>query len=243
MLLILDFGNTQIKAAVFEGTSLVNKYWLDYSDYEKAFENIFSIHTNIEEIGYVSVNSEAAIVITHLKERYAVFQVERNWSYPFLNAYATPDTLGLDRMVLAAGAVMRYPRQNRLIIDAGTCITYDYISADDVYRGGAISPGMQMRYQALHQHTSKLPLLIAEEHPKLVGNSTSASIHSGVINGLQFELEGFINSYCEEKENIIIILTGGDANFLAGHLKNTIFANPNFLLESIVLLHQYQTND
>ena len=140
----------------------------------------------------------------------------------------------MDRMVLAAGAVLRYPAQNRLVIDAGTCVTYDYISADDVYRGGAISPGLQMRYEALHHHTAKLPLLKASEHPKLVGNSTENSIHSGVINGIQFELEGFINNYCEEKENIIIILTGGDANFLAGHLKNTIFANSNGTANSLL---------
>ncbi|WP_264511228.1 type III pantothenate kinase [Flavobacterium sp. N1719] len=243
MLLILDFGNTQIKAAVFEGTTLLNKYWLSNDNLEIELENIFLTYPQITTIGHVSVTHQSIEALDYLRNRFEVFAIERTGKFPFLNAYATPETLGMDRMVLAAGAVLRYPAQNRLVIDAGTCVTYDYISADDVYRGGAISPGLQMRYEALHHHTAKLPLLKASEHPKLVGNSTENSIHSGVINGIQFELEGFINNYCEEKENIIIILTGGDANFLAGHLKNTIFANPNFLLESIVLLHQYQTND
>jgi type III pantothenate kinase len=143
-------------------------------------------------------------------------------------------------MVLATGATLQYPNQNRLVIDAGTCVTYDFISQDDVYLGGAISPGLRLRYQALNDYTAKLPLLTAEHPDYFIGNSTSNSIHSGVVNGLAYEIDGFIAHYQECYSNFIIILTGGDGEFLAKRLKNTIFANSNFLLESLNQTIQYK---
>jgi type III pantothenate kinase len=148
--------------------------------------------------------------------------------------------LGIDRLVLAAGATLFYPNQNRLVIDAGTCVTYDFVSADNVYLGGAISPGLRLRYQSLHQHTAKLPLLALEEATYFIGNSTEKAIHSGVGNGLAYEIDGFIEAYRASYSNFIIILTGGDAEFLAKRLKNTIFANSNFLLESLNQIFQYK---
>jgi type III pantothenate kinase len=152
-------------------------------------------------------------------------------------------------MVLASGAVLQFPFKNRLVIDAGTCITYDFIDENNNYKGGAISPGLQLRYQSLHQFTAKLPLLHLDKNnienifPNFIGDSTQQSIHSGVINGLLNEIDGFINQYKDHFSNFIIILTGGDAEFLALRLKNTIFANPNFLLESLNQTFQYQINN
>jgi type III pantothenate kinase len=146
-------------------------------------------------------------------------------------------------LVLAAGAVLQFPEQNRLIIDAGTCVTYDFVNHNNQYLGGAISPGLRLRYQSLNQYTAKLPLLTLENPNNLIGNSTQNAIHSGVVNGLVFEIEGFISTYLEQYQNFIIILTGGDADFLAKRLKNTIFANSNFLLESLHLLHIYNINN
>src|SRR5690606_28211136 len=134
------------------------------------------------------------------------------------------------RMVLASGATLRYPDKNRLVIDAGTCITYDFIDDRNRYHGGAIAPGIRLRYEALHNYTAKLPLLTAEMPEGIIGKSTAGSIHSGVVNGVLSEIDGFIDSYRSGAQNFIIILTGGDAEFLAGRLKNTIFANQNFLL-------------
>ena len=146
-------------------------------------------------------------------------------------------------MVLSAGAVIKYSKQNRLIIDAGTCVTYDFVDENDNYLGGAISPGIRLRYEALHNYTAKLPLLSKEEPINIIGNATNQSIHSGVINGLTHEIDGFINIYSNNYKNFIIILTGGDSDFLAKRLKNTIFANSNFLLESLNQLFQYNQND
>jgi type III pantothenate kinase len=152
-------------------------------------------------------------------------------------------------MILASGAVLKYPIQNRLVIDAGTCITYDFIDDNDNYLGGAISPGIRLRFESLHNYTAKLPLLTLEslndqdselEKIPFIGNSTFESINSGVINGVINEIEGFISQYEAVYPKFIIILTGGDTEFLAKRLKNTIFANSNFLLESLNQTFQHK---
>ena len=160
--------------------------------------------------------------------------------FPFFNDYQTPQTLGIDRMVLAAGATLQFPNQNRLVIDAGTCVTFDFIDETNKYHGGAIAPGLRLRYESLHNFTAKLPLLTLETPKDLIGKSTSESIHSGVVNGLVYEIDGFIEEYKARYSNFIIILTGGDTDFLAKRLKNTIFANSNFLLESLNQTFQYK---
>ena len=243
MILVLDLGNTQIKAAVFEGNTLIEKQWFTYESAHVELDKLVANFPNIGTICVLSVVHIEKLDLSTYKKRFTVYEINRQSRFPFINAYATPDTLGVDRMVLAAGAVLQYPNCNRLVIDAGTCITYDFISIDDVYLGGAISPGLQMRYQALHHFTAQLPQLQPKSINDLIGNSTSTAIHSGILHGILFEIEGFIARYCEKKDNIIIILTGGDANFLAGHLKNTIFANPNFILESSIRLYEFQNND
>ena len=151
----------------------------------------------------------------------------------------TPTTLGIDRMVLAAGAVLQFPKSNRLIIDAGTCITYEFVTDKDEYLGGAISPGLLLRYKALNHYTAKLPLLAPEDIDYLIGDQTDRSIHSGVINGITQEIEGIIAQYKLLYPDLKIILTGGDTLFLVKRLKNVIFANSNFLLESLNNLYQY----
>ncbi len=169
--------------------------------------------------------------------------VNHQSEFPFQNLYETPTTLGIDRMVLASGSVLQFPNRPRLIIDAGTCITYDFVDQNDTYHGGAISPGITIRYQALHNFTARLPLLQMESPKDVVGHSTSQSIHSGVVNGVAFEIDGFIDSYRSNHPNIIIILTGGDSDFLAKRLKNTIFANSNFLMESLNQTSQYKAQN
>jgi type III pantothenate kinase len=166
--------------------------------------------------------------------------INQQSAFPFNNLYQTPLTLGIDRMVLSAGAVLQYQKKNRLIIDAGTCVTYDFIDEFDNYHGGAISPGLQLRYKALNDYTARLPLLALDNPGNFIGNSTNATIHSGVVNGLVYEIDGFIEDFKKKHSNFIIILTGGDTDFLAKRLKNTIFANSNFLLESLNNIFQYK---
>ncbi len=239
MLLAIDVGNTQIKLAVFEQNTLVNKKIIPYSDWKKEVENTLIFFSEIKNIAVASVGNLQKEDFLGFKTGVEVFYITHESKFPFQNLYTTPNTLGIDRMVVAAGAVLQFPNQNRLIIDAGTCVTYDFVDANNNYIGGAISPGIRLRYESLHNYTAKLPLLKPERPDAVSGNSTVQSIHSGVINGITFEIDGFISSILNKNDNFIIILTGGDSEFLAERLKNTIFANPNFLLESLNQTFQY----
>ena len=235
MHLAIDIGNTRTKAAVFEGESLLEQVAFFSADANTELSRLCKSFPQITDAVLSSVGASQNLEMKGV----CINQVSRKWSFPFENLYATPDTLGLDRMVLAAGAVLMHPRKNVLVIDAGTCVTYDYVDRDARYHGGAISPGLAMRYRALRDYTAGLPLLDAAVPVSMTGDSTANSIHSGVVNGLAAEVESFINHYASAG-NFIIILTGGDSEFLAGTLKNRIFANPNFLLESLNRLFQYQ---
>lgn len=244
MLLAIDIGNTKIKAAVFEGSALLEKFVFDKNDTQQKIENIFNEYPKIEKSILSSVGKDELGLLSQLEKRSKLVTIRHESVFPFHNKYATPSTLGIDRMVLSAGGVLQHPQKNRLVIDAGTCITYDFTDSDNNYLGGAISPGLQLRYSAMHNFTAKLPLLYPEMPQEYIGSSTASSMHSGVVNGILHEIEGFIAQYNIQYQELTIILTGGDADFLAKRLKNTIFANSNFLLESLNLLYLYTiTND
>lgn len=237
MLLAIDIGNTRTKAAVFEGDDMTGRFVFQTDDTPKG---ILGILENFPISDVVSSVVGAEVLGFLAEKGINVQAVSRDWSFPFENLYKTPATLGIDRMVLSSGAVLAFPGVARLVIDAGTCVTYDFIDADDRYLGGAISPGLGLRYRAMHEFTAKLPLLKADWPDGIIGGSTEESMHSGAACGLAFEIDGFIDSYRDSHSNFIIILTGGDAEFLAGRLKNTIFASQNFLLESLNKTFQYQ---
>lgn len=149
---------------------------------------------------------------------------------PFKNNYKTPESLGMDRLAAVAGAYFNYPRQNCLVIDAGTCITYDFIDASGQYHGGGISPGLHMKLKALKKFTSKLPLIAFRPDVELIGKNTKESILSGVVNGTLAEIEGVINRYQQFYNDLIIIICGGDSNFFESKLKGRIFAEPKLVL-------------
>ncbi|MFT7352193.1 MAG: type III pantothenate kinase, partial [Flavobacterium sp.] len=237
---VIDLGNTFVKIAVFELDKLFFKKVADYSNWEKELQNIFQKYPKIKNIVACSVVNRLQLEELAFLKEYKIHFISSQSHFPFINNYETPETLGIDRMVLAAGAVLKYPKQDCLIIDAGTCITYDFITSSGNYLGGAISPGIQLRYKSLHDYTAKLPLLEPEMPNNQIGRSTKNAIHSGVINGILYEIENHITAFSANKKNFIIILTGGDAVFLAKRLKNTIFANSNFLLESLYHLYQFQ---
>jgi type III pantothenate kinase len=240
MILTVDIGNSRIKSAVFENNKLVELFVFDSKQLQKKVFNIISKYPKIEVLVVVSVGKPQTDSFYFLPKEVKIEWVSQQYLFPFKNLYQTPATLGTDRMVLAAGAVLLFPHQNRLVIDAGTCITFDFIDAQDQYIGGAISLGLKLRYKALHNYTAKLPLLDPEYPKNYIGNSTAESLHSGVVNGLLFEIEGFLKRYQVDYPKFTIILTGGDTVFLAKRLKNTIFANSNFLLESLNHTYQYK---
>ncbi|RZK09559.1 MAG: type III pantothenate kinase [Flavobacterium sp.] len=240
MILTVDVGNTRIKSAVFENSIILEQFIFDKIELQKKIENILKKYQNITDLVVASVGTISKNDFLQFGNALKINFITHQDQFPFENLYKTPLTLGIDRMVLSAGAVLQFPNQNRLVIDAGTCITYDFVDKGDNYLGGAISPGIRLRYESLHNYTAKLPLLAIENPESFIGNSTHQAIHSGVVNGVANEIDGFINQYKEQYSKFTIILTGGDAVFLAKRLKNTIFANSNFLLESLNYTFQYK---
>lgn len=235
----IDIGNSKIKVAVFEQNSLVELFTFEENEAEKNFKKILKKYPQTTKSVVSSVGKLSFEALDVLKTKTNLHTISHETPFPFTNLYATPKTLGIDRMVVAAGAVLLFPNQNRLVIDAGTCITYDFIDQNNNYLGGAISLGIKIRYKSLNNFTANLPLLEKKDVEHFIGNSTENSIHSGVINGVCFEIDGFISQYSLKYQDLTIILTGGDAVFLAKRLKSTIFANSNFLLESLNLLSIY----
>jgi type III pantothenate kinase len=242
MLLAIDIGNSYIKCAVFEENTLLKKYVFKETEAQINFEKILKKFKKIENGVISSVANLNESTYIYLKEKLHLTEISNKSSFPFKNNYKSKETLGIDRLVLSAGAVLSFKNQNCLIIDAGTCITYDFVDSNKTYQGGAISPGLSLRYKSLNNYTAKLPLLENKEIDFLIGKSTPDSIYSGVINGVINEINGFITQYKELNKDLTIILTGGDAEFLAKSIKNPIFANSNFLLESLNKIYTYCKN-
>ena len=181
MNLLVDLGNTQIKFAVFDENKLIEKIAIDPGHAEESLQNIFQTYPNLSK-GIISSTAEIpAILNKMLSESLHLLKFSHQSILNFTNAYKTPETLGLDRIALVAAAAELFPTQNVLVIDAGTCITYDFIDDKSIYQGGAISPGLQMRYRAMHTFTGKLPLLKKTTQPDYyLGKSTHEAMHIGV---------------------------------------------------------------
>lgn len=239
MNLIIDAGNTFVKLAVFNNKKLVFNESFDRKNFLKKVKSVFKIYNKIDFTIVSAVGHLNKSHITELKRHSQVHILDHISNIPFKNDYATPKSLGVDRIALATAAFYSKPNCNVLIIDAGSCITYDLITDSGNYLGGAISPGLQMRYKALHQQTAKLPILKLELPKNLIGTSTAESIHSGVVNGVLTEIDGLIDKYKTQFKDLTVILTGGDAQLLSKRLKNTIFADSNFLLEGLNFLLEY----
>ncbi|WP_136482019.1 type III pantothenate kinase [Cognatitamlana onchidii] len=242
MNLIVDVGNSFVKLAVFQEGVLKHKRIVDI---ENVLYHVKAIKENyaIDRAIISSVGKLNTIDLQEIRRSFTLLLLDFKTKVPFKNLYATPKTLGVDRMALASASVKIYPNENTLIIDAGTCITFDFVDRSNHYLGGAISPGISMRYQALHNLTAKLPLLKPMLPEHLIGRSTNTSMHSGVVNGVLNEIDGTIEMYKLKYPDLTVILTGGDANFLSKQLKSSIFANSNFLLEGLDYILEFNSNE
>ena len=243
MNLIIDVGNTRVKVALFEENTITSLHSFDLESILIQLQKISNSHT-VERAIISTVANIDANDLDKIKKTFPLTVLNHQTKVPFTNNYATKNTLGVDRIALAASAVKNYPTRNVLVIDAGSCITADFVTNEGVFLGGSISPGILMRYKSLHHFTDKLPELRRIDDVSLVGDSTKNSIHSGVINGVVYEINGIIEAYKLKYEKLTVVLTGGDAIFLAKRFKNGIFANPNFLLEGLnYILTQNSKND
>jgi type III pantothenate kinase len=242
MNLIIDVGNTLIKFAVFQGDKILEKKTVTSEEALETFKKIIKDYRSIEKAIVSSVGKLEKSVLDSIKEKLDVLILDKDTELPFKNHYKTPQTLGVDRIALVSASVKHYPNTNVLIIDAGTCITYDFITKDNEYIGGAISPGIRLRYTTLNTLTANLPLLETEMPEQLIGSTTAKSIHSGVVFGVLKEIDGVIDEYQEKYEDLTVILTGGDTDFLSKQLKNGIFANSNFLLEGLNFILEFNSH-
>ena len=221
--LVIDIGNSYTKIAVFKHDEVVYTHRYQEPDI-KTIDDLLHGH-GINRAIISTVRKEKGEWETVLKEKIRLIYFNADMATGIINHYLTPKTLGLDRLAAVVGANYLYPQKNNLVIDGGTCITYDYVDAGANYLGGSISPGLKMRYKALNYYTGALPLLNEDAgFDNTSGNDTQSAITSGVQNGIKYELEGFIESYQHDKKELNIILTGGDSIFFDTLLKNSIFA-------------------
>lgn len=244
--LVVDIGNTFTKLALFEGDILISVNQFPGEDDSRITQYINGLSAKKAILS--SVKKERANWQWVLENEMPVEYFDRRMQLGIKNHYLTPDTLGLDRLAAVTGAAHLYPGKNNLVIDGGTCITYDYVDAGANYFGGSISPGVKMRYSALNYYTDALPVVETDADFKAQsGTDTTTSIRSGVQNGIKHELEGFINDYKKDGEELNVILTGGDANFFDTLLKNSIFApcikiEPHLVLKGLNAAIQKQND-
>ncbi len=240
--LIIDEGNTNVKVAVYESDTLTDLSIVSFETLEEVLPTFFLVH----KISHVILSSVGAFeneIKVLIPATIPFLSLSNTTKVPFENLYASPKTLGVDRIALVSAASSLFSYQNVLVVDMGTCITFDFINAKNQYLGGAISPGIRMRYKALSKFTAKLPDLSVETPETITGVDTASSMHSGVVNGIQHEIDGVITSYKQEYSDLTVVLTGGDLIYLSKRLKNSIFAHSNFLLEGLNTILKYNIHE
>lgn len=240
-LFAIDQGNTRIKAGVFKGHRLLRRLVVDSKDVRK----ILSLTDQYppEAVIISSVASTPKALLSGLRKKSRVILFGPDTPLPIRNNYKTPLTLGSDRLAAAVGAAAIFPRKNTLVIDAGTCIKYDFIDRTGTYLGGSIAPGISMRLNVLHEDTDRLPLVKPARVRSLTGNDTRSSILTGTVLAAALEAEGFVERYRKRYGKLQVVLTGGDADRLSGHLNLSIFAAPDLVLTGLhqILVHVLST--
>ena len=235
MNIVVDYGNSSAKVGIFDGYNLTTQYNFKKEEELKEFLQNFSAVNFIIS----SVTKDPAEVLPWATQAKRKLILNSQLPLPVKIKYATPNTLGVDRIAGICGAKHMHPKTNVLVIDAGTCITYDFLDRDGNFLGGGISPGLMMRFNAVHNFTARLPLVPLVEEAPLIGDSTESCIQSGVINGLIEELSGIIRLYKQKFDGLAVILSGGDARFFENKLKGSIFAVPELVLSGLnsILIH------
>lgn len=232
MNLVVDAGNTNIKLGAFEQNDWL---WTEtYTSILKTVERIQSLQAEKVLISSVGNNEEWKEYALHT----GVLFLDGQTSLPITIEYHSRETLGTDRIAAACGASGLFRDKNCLFFDAGTCLTHGFIDQDGIYYGGSISPGVQMRLEALHHFTARLPY-VALDQEQLTGNSTESSILSGVINGMCFEIDGFIAAYQNKYPDLCVLITGGNASLFEKRLKQAIFVFPELNLIGLNRILQY----
>jgi type III pantothenate kinase len=234
---VVDIGNTRIKVGVFEGATLKEKFYL--AEVNELVPVLARPHDHFI-ISNVKDDPKTILPLSVAKKKIVL---SSGSSLPILLKYSSPASLGVDRLAAVCGALQLYPNEDCLIVDMGTCINYELLDSQANYWGGIISPGMKMRFDAMHTFTAKLPLIEAVINPPLVGDSTIACMQSGVINGIVEEVNGIVDRIKSKYPALRVILCGGDTSFFENQLKPPIFAAPELVLMGLnrILIHNVTT--
>lgn len=235
----IDVGNTKSKLAIFENDSIVEKYSsispVDIISIAEKYIN--------EKLIISSVNEQSTHLYNLIPNKSRVLLLNSEVKIPIQNNYAQKQNLGMDRISAAIGAFKLNPNENNLIIDIGTCITYDILTKENIFEGGIISAGILLRAKALHNFTSKLPFVEVKGEFSLIGKSTTECIESGILNGILGEIQYIIDSYNTKYERLNIFLTGGDSHLFETKIKQAIFVNSDIVLIGLnCILNYNETN-
>jgi len=230
--LVLDFGNTQKKLALFDKgrLTMVESHT---AVTKSVIARFISQRPGITACILSSVVSHSPAIPKFLELKMHYIGLDAHTPVPLRNRYRTKGTLGKDRLAAAVYGATAFPGENVLVINAGTALTYDFVDSGGEYPGGSISPGMQMRFNALHTFTDRLPLISYAGKVSPVGTTTRTSILSGVVNGMVAEMEGIANGYRERFPGLVVVLSGGDLNYFVKRLKISIFARPNVVIHGL----------
>ncbi len=238
--LIVDIGNTNIKLAIFDQSNTI------------LFNDIVSINQLTPTLNFLNskysithsiISNVAGTIPAALDEfvKQLPFHMELSATslLPIMNAFQTPETLGVDRIAAVVAASQLFPQANNLVICAGTCITYNYITKANTFRGGAITPGIQMRLDAMHHFTSRLPSVQIGYVGSIMGYDTQSCMQSGAVLGAVYEIDTFINEYRAQFHDFNVLLTGGDTLLLESRIKNKIFADTELVIKGLQIILNY----
>lgn len=232
-----DFGNTRLKAAVFEQDQLKEIIILKDDSRESMEEMIQQFKPSFSILS--SVVNHQPVVEEVLAKHTSFHKLSHQTKLPFTTPVGKPETIGADRLALCAASVHLFPGKNNLAIGIGTCITYNFINNQNQFLGGSISPGLEMRFKSMNQLTALLPLVKMEWNFPLIGYDTKTNLLSGVAWGMAKEIDGIIDAYAEKYGNFNVLLTGGDTVHFAPLLKNMIFADPQLIFKGLYAISEF----
>lgn len=234
--LCFDFGNTRLKCAVFNEANLKEVIVLENDDVA-TIQQIIQQHNATKSI-LSSVIKHNVDIETILASSTQFHKLNHASKLPITTPVGKPETIGADRLAICSAAVHLYPNQHNLAIGLGTCITFNFINKFHEFLGGSISPGMQMRFRAMHEQTALLPMIEATHDFPLIGYDTKTNLLSGVLLGMSKEIDGIIEAYAEKYSNFNVLITGGDMAFFVAHLKNKIFADPYLIFKGLYAISE-----
>jgi len=239
-ILAIDIGNTRTKIAIFKAQQLERIWYFLNNEVDDQSEDLLAYLLAFDNIkvGWISVvskaNPEDWSIWDQLSADIHFIYIHNQYPFPIFLSYQTPHTLGIDRIIGVIGGMSLVSSLPILVIDMGTAITYDLLTSDKIYQGGGIAPGLGMRFRALHTFTDGLPMVSPHDNFSLIGNTTEQSIRSGVMYGLQAELQGTISAYRDHVDgDLSVILTGGDSIYFEKRVKYINFVEPHLVLQGI----------